>query len=311
MDRVSWIDWAKVICIWLMVSCHSGQTGMILNLTYQFHMPAFFIISGILFRPKGVKNTLVSFVVPILFFSLLTLLSKIFVWGGSWGALLKSYTFGYVAPAETSPFQGYWFVAVLLMMRLVMECRICRDCKMIIAIACVLYCLIEPCLPIPSDVFLWKPYHIISCMPFFVVGIEIKERQIEINNGSFEFMSLLFVVFFILTQIQGRVDIAGYNYGVNYVLFYANAILGSYLLFCLCMFLPTRIWIQTLSTGTFLVLGLHGMMYGYIMAIFRRLSMTNSYLPLLAGIVVMAICYPLILFFKKYCPLILGKNHQY
>lgn len=308
--RVCWIDWAKVVCIWLMVCCHAGQKGMLLSITYQFHMPAFFIISGFLFHPKGLKNTLVSFVVPILFFSVLTLMWKIVIFGGVNPSLIEGYTVGYVAPAAMSPFQGYWFVAVLLMMRLIMECRICRDYKSIIAIACVIYCFIEPRLSIPSEVFLWKPYHIMSCMPLFVLGMEIKERQINIRAGSLEFMALLFTVFLSLTLIQGRVDIYEYNYGLNYLLFLANAIIGSYLLFSLCMLLPERSWVQTLSTGTFLILGLHGMIYGYIMAIFHRLLfLDNPYLPLLSGVIVMAICYPLILFFKKYCPIVLGKKH--
>lgn len=52
--RLSYIDWAKVTCILLMICCHAGQKGLILDITYQFHMPLFFIISGVLFRPKGV-----------------------------------------------------------------------------------------------------------------------------------------------------------------------------------------------------------------------------------------------------------------
>lgn len=75
-ERVSWIDYAKVICIFLMVCCHAGQKGMILNMAYQFHMPAFFIISGMLFRPKGVWVTVKSFGVPILVFGSLNLLYR-------------------------------------------------------------------------------------------------------------------------------------------------------------------------------------------------------------------------------------------
>ena len=65
--RLSWVDYAKVICIYLMIACHAGQKGLILDMTYQFHMPAFFIISGMLFRQKGIIKELVQFGVPILF----------------------------------------------------------------------------------------------------------------------------------------------------------------------------------------------------------------------------------------------------
>lgn len=67
-NRMAWIDYTKVICIFLMVCCHAGQKGLITQITYQFHMPAFFIISGLLFRPKGFKNTIISFGIPIIVF---------------------------------------------------------------------------------------------------------------------------------------------------------------------------------------------------------------------------------------------------
>ena len=71
--RLSWVDYAKVICIYLMIACHAGQKGLILDMTYQFHMPAFFIISGMLYRQKGFRKEILSFGVPILFCGMLSL----------------------------------------------------------------------------------------------------------------------------------------------------------------------------------------------------------------------------------------------
>ena len=314
-QRITWVDWAKVICIWLMVCCHAGQKGMILNLTYQFHMPAFFIVSGMLFHPKGVGQTLKLFLVPILFYSCMNGMFRIVStainssdMGGAFYSWLYSSTIGLVAPDKYSPFQGYWFIFTLLFLRLTFECSYIRKHKMLFALACLLFSIIEPALVLPSTIQLWKPYHLMSCMPFFVIGMLLRDYKFDITRGSFEFKLLLAVIFIILTFIQGRVDLGEYNFGVNYILLYINAIIGSYLLFNICNILPYRNWIKTLSIGTFCILGLHGILYGPILGAFRHIMyFGNMYLPLLVGAMVLAICYPIIVLLNKHCPLLLGK----
>lgn len=47
-ERIVWIDWAKSICIFLMVVGHWTQNDNVLLFIYSFHMPALFIVSGTL-----------------------------------------------------------------------------------------------------------------------------------------------------------------------------------------------------------------------------------------------------------------------
>lgn len=320
-SRIFWIDYAKVICIWLMVCCHAGQRGVILDMSYQFHMPAFFIISGMLFHPKGIGLTLKSFAVPIVFFGLLNLLFQYAIILYHSGPCITSAAFrgGQEITAQSiksllfdsnqSWFQGYWFVATLLFMRLLMEWKATRKCKGWILIACLIYCCIEPSLNVPSAITSFKPYHVLSCLPFFITGMYVKERKIDIRGGSFELKLLSFLVFFAVTLAQGRVDLGGLNYGHSYAIMFANACLGSWLLFNVCMLAPQREWIMVLSTGTFLILGLHGMMYGLINGVWLRIpSIANPYLPMLTGIIVLAICYPAIKWLMVKCPALLGKG---
>jgi fucose 4-O-acetylase-like acetyltransferase len=49
-ERISWIDWAKTILIFLMVSAHCNIHPYPQQFIHAFHMPAFFLISGYLFR---------------------------------------------------------------------------------------------------------------------------------------------------------------------------------------------------------------------------------------------------------------------
>ena len=67
--RIIWIDWAKTILIYLMVVGHCLPAPWESTLIYAFHMPAFFIISGYLYRQHNWWRTVKSFVVPVAFFS--------------------------------------------------------------------------------------------------------------------------------------------------------------------------------------------------------------------------------------------------
>ena len=72
-QRKDWIDWAKALLIWLMVLGHAGLSGYTREFVYAFYMPAFFIISGYLYKPHSWLRTLRSFGIPVVSFSLVGL----------------------------------------------------------------------------------------------------------------------------------------------------------------------------------------------------------------------------------------------
>lgn len=321
-SRISWIDYAKVLCIWLMVCGHAGQEGMIQLLSYQFHMPAFFLISGILYRPKGVRVTLKSLGVPILFYGLLYLTFRLFLVlfkaGFDWTVCSNEFiTVGtqwiqsFVWCLDgLDVFPGAWFVFVLLFMRLLMEIGLVRKYKWLFLFFCFAWCSLEPFIDIPAQLEDLKVWHILSAFPFFITGLLIKERRLNVMAGSFEVKLLAVALFVVLAIIQGCPEIFVYNYGLNYALFFLNALLGSWLLFNLCDCAPAgRHWIVSLSNGTLLILGLHFEIYPYMTVAFRYVTgIYNAYLPLLIGFMVMVVCYPLIRFCEKHCPILLGKT---
>ena len=82
-ERLDHIDWAKTICIFFMVVGHYTENKIILSYIYSFHMPAFFIISGFLYKPHSWKQTIIAFTVPVVFFSLLNLILRLILGGGT------------------------------------------------------------------------------------------------------------------------------------------------------------------------------------------------------------------------------------
>lgn len=56
LQRIKWIDLTKGVAIFLMVCGHTGIPSLISNWIWSFHMPLFFIISGMLFCPTKYTN---------------------------------------------------------------------------------------------------------------------------------------------------------------------------------------------------------------------------------------------------------------
>ena len=76
------LDIAKAICIILMVAGHSGCPKYIHDVIYLFHMPAFFLISGMLLSEKyyldlrkGVKKKFKSYYIPYVKWSIVFILA--------------------------------------------------------------------------------------------------------------------------------------------------------------------------------------------------------------------------------------------
>ena len=89
-NRIDWIDISKGILIILVVLGHSQISTLLKILINSFHMPAFFILSGITFKSsinfnKFVKKKFFSLIMPYLIFSFIMILyqlTKAFLFSG-------------------------------------------------------------------------------------------------------------------------------------------------------------------------------------------------------------------------------------
>lgn len=79
-NRIGMIDVAKGIGIILVVFAHINYTPNILNAIYSFHMPLFFLISGMMFSKqkynsflKFVKRKFTTLICPYIFFYILAI----------------------------------------------------------------------------------------------------------------------------------------------------------------------------------------------------------------------------------------------
>ena len=194
-NRAAWIDWAKTLLIYFVVVGHAGCQGGIKDFIYAFHMPAFFIISGYLYRPHNWRRTFRSFAIPVLVFSIINLFFQIgfdFIKTGevdwqryalnSWKAY---YSVAWGPEGFVTLFTGVWFIVVLMLCRFLLG-----DIKLFqsihryykeIALLMVIWMFSEPFL-FPSnkrtiqDLYF---YRVLSCFPFMAFGIFMKEQAQE------------------------------------------------------------------------------------------------------------------------------------
>ena len=73
-ERSSWIDYAKVIGIWLVVYGHTPGHYFV-HWIFIFHMPLWFILSGYLYKPRNfqaeLKRTIPVLVIPYVLYNII------------------------------------------------------------------------------------------------------------------------------------------------------------------------------------------------------------------------------------------------
>ena len=315
--RLNWVDWSKSLLIWMMVLGHAGLSGYGREFVYAFHMPAFFIISGYLYKPHNLLKTLKSLGIPILVFSIISLMFysfKTYIKGDFdiLDLLNKCYQPYYKCNFGNyiSLFRVVWFIIVLFFMRILLGdikiFSIIRKYYKYIFFVLLIYMVMEPYLiPQMTSVKYLYIYKVIACMPFMMFGMYIKEHAqqlLYLKNKSLLMMAFLYVC---LTFYNGNIDIWSYDFGKSYIICFINAAIASLLLYNLCKKIKNNRVIVLFSTGTLLILGLHDLILQILSMTYNVIHIQNN--CLLSSFIIMLICYFLIKIVLKFCPIILGK----
>lgn len=316
-EREAWIDWSKTILIFLMVLGHNNLPVLERTWIYGFHMPAFFIISGYLFKPRSWKRTFKGLFIPIAVFSIIRFcfyalnqsVNGTMLWDWSLiGRCLLPFLKANVYN-EVTLFSGVWFLMCLLFCRL-----LCGDIvgklskKWILSIGGLsLLCMsmenIIPFVPVVND---WFFYRTIACLPFFCLGILWKQYSKRIRFSMISFMCLL-TVYHLIVFRQGYVEMYSGEFGINYIIAFIVAWCGSCALFMLAKKIPTKKMSVIYSTGTLLILGLHKIFINIFEFLWGRYLNNTALSSLVYTVLVMIMCYYPIKWSMKKCPFLLGK----
>lgn len=240
MKRNNVLDIAKGIAISLMVvgHCYSSWTS-VSTLIYAFHMPFFFIASGMLYGSKWKDNAVVSFVrlsrklmIPYFFFDATSLLFILILKRST--NILAEFVNGFLS--NTLSFVGTtttWFLPCQLLVVLISALVIKMTQKKAKIIGMIIFAvlfLLAVYTPTPGKywVVLWRAF---VGTGFFAIGYY--GGAYIVREVSSITTVLCCAVFVGTATINGQVSLVSLEFS-NPVLYLINGILGTFIIYQLC-----------------------------------------------------------------------------
>lgn len=319
-ERIHWIDWSKVILIYLVVLAHYGELpGFIDNFICAFHMPAFFIISGYLHKPLpiliSIKKNSKRLLIPAFLFSVLCWLFYVCLMlykhePYTYDNYISKYLLGmifYDRPNVTPPCGVIWFIQVLFLSKLLLDILVRYRIKIILlfCVICVVSTWILYNLGIDNKRSLFIIQRTCVSFPFVALGYILKEKNLMKRLVNIKCLLWILLPLYVLGVIyNGRVGIATWRFGYDVLLFYIIAFVGccSFFLFMNKIKYDGGNAIITVSNGTLVILCLHRLMLIFVYHLHLG--------PYVGSFIILAICFPLILIFNKYLPVFVGISRK-
>lgn len=324
--RENWIDWAKAICIYLMIAGHSNISNTLHDFIYLFHMPVFFIISGILFRNRNWVDLARMTFIPMLFFNLVNypyyiykqitlyksdLTTDVLVWKPLMGLFCHDWNIG-------RPVCGvFWFVLVIFIDKLIGKCLVGRGRSgnkipwklvSLLSILCLLLSFLWNGKPNNTYGFILQ--RAIISLPFFLFGMygfRYLKRVFDKDRFVCSLIGSLCLIFLLYLTMSGiRMDLYTCDLHHPFV-YYASGIAGCVLLYCVLRALPENNYIQNISKGTLVILGMHHLFLFATVKVFGGKPLFENDGIFVSLIAIVAI-YPIMTLILNKFPIILGKN---
>ena len=304
--RIEWLDLAKGMAIFLMVCGHTSIPGNVSNWIWSFHMPLFFLVSGMLFFPERypsfggfLKKRCRTLLLPWLVFSLVSVCY----------APAESLT----ALSEGRNLGALWFLPVLFVTELlgygIAKIQVGGGrITAAIFLASVGFAMekMEIHVPYNIEVSLYATL-------FYVVGLISRERIVKMESRWW-YVILLLVVNIVLSQVLPRTDMAGNKcglYGLNAV----NALVGTLMVFLFAKKMQTwsvRNWLRRFflwaGANTIVVLGLSQVVNMSMKGMMESLPLPGAVSSLMRHVILWIALWIVATLINKYIPEVIGKK---
>lgn len=327
----------EVIMIYAVVLGHyayalglSFQNVPIWNLMHiitLFHMPFFFIVSGMLFKDRGVLDTInggwEQLLIPyFLMCGIAILLMLIFsTYSGSLSLReIVSLFVGYISANDMIKLcsgnwaSALWFCYTLFIVKVLKSWNLKYKWG---AFSVVLYLFAIAIMYIPNKV----PFRIDAALIgylFFSIGYYYKQRLMQMTQLRVTLRIVILMVALLILFIAAYMNLdfdnrQGLSINANYFgsyppLFIVSGVSGTVMILILSSFLEkwkSRVILQ-ISNGTIVILGFHWTAYLFM---FRWWQQSSSVLiALLVALANLIACYSLILLASRFFPALLGNR---
>lgn len=332
VERIDYIDYAKFLGLFLMIVGHKNLLSASSSaVIFAFHMPLFFIISGMFHKPKPFAVMLTKVYKTLLLPFLIIALSWCIIY--LFFLIRKNmvdvdYIFHVLGTflsigESTSIFSSYciyiWFLLALAEIKL-MTTLFSGKRKLVLLAICsiILFVFFENFEITRIYLGVLSIDSALLALPFYVIGFLIKDYVLtptdsfRISKKSFVIVLSCMLLTLFLSRTNGIVDIHHCKYGDNLLLFYVTGVLGSLFIIELarikCQYIPNGKITQTIVSGATIIIGYSAWTTGLIKPIFLVLC-NNNLGGFIIAVIVLAVLYPIILIASKYFPPILGKRN--
>lgn len=344
--RINWIDWAKAFAVCSVVFCHLPQSQ---EWFYYRYMQAttitvFFFISGYLKKNHGStsanwKKYWSGLITPYILYNAIIYpywLIRYYIQHGGLPDLLTAMkpVIGAILfeheNAWAEPLNGpLWYLPAIFIMHLMIDVlQKTRHLHLTMIVLCVISYFLYAAnkqyefLPnlTPMGLFRRLPYYYLG----YVMGPWRKENQGDRSMILQRItrpipLILLVVVSFTISLLFFKWHLQEDRILIHAALFYPVNIGVLFALLCFCKLLDFWHWstITNLSIGTLAIIGLHIIPIGIInFMVEHQRGLTEYagyhwYEALLITIFIIALLYSIILFAKKYAPVLIGKDKSF
>ena len=316
-QRIEYIDVAKGLLIIMMVIAHIWQSGYVNIFIYNFHMSAFFIISGMLLNYSKtlqksyfqiVKSRIFTIGIPFCFFEVCGCIMYYIRYG------FHQNIKGFIYNTLHLDFNNgvNWFLFTIFFGELIFMAllKFCKKDLLIISAASVslIVALITPLFV--SDKYVIVAVRMLLCIALLAGGYYLN-KYLQTKNVFTIILS--FCVLLVLTICKVRVDVASLSF-TNPLLFVLSSLCGVYLVLqtgkLLCKLPFINNIIKFFGENTLIILGTHNLLY---VIIGNALGISDfAQTPLLLGLLLFCIVIllevPIIYLLNRFAPFLVGKK---
>ena len=317
MERNTTIDFIKGIGVFLVVLGHTSST--LRDDIYIFHMPLFFILSGIFFKANAPLKTIINhkfqkLIIPYFSFSVL-----IFIFYALWSGLFKL-NFEYISFINILDFNGrlistpLWFLISLFMVYLIFFFLNGKTSQLR---TLFLFFILNTIVVYFSSKIEINPFHVftsLSCLIFFTLGFKYKELLIMLINSKISssiFLGLSIIIFYFSRNLIDGIDYEGVDFLGNYFAIFIGALSGSTLIISLGIVIK-NIWIVIdkifvfLGSKSLFIFSFHLPIFEIVRPFTKSLDTSPNSQGILISISSILLCIPTIYIIEQYFPFLIG-----
>lgn len=337
-QRINYIDDAKALAIFLMIVGHLGYENTTDVLIYGFHIPLFFIVSGMFFNAdrslrENLSRGFKQLIIPYLCFEIINLticwLSPYMhpekfhgmAGLGIFKAALLGILLGqdYVTKISFMPLGPLWFLVALFWDRALFAAmsKVFKNKYLLLAVSFAVglglyFGLSTNVLPFKSaGTNIFSIRCAAMALPFYAFGYLIKGVDFERIKYR-PLITVLLAAFYVISSLyNGLCGIDELLFGKNIILYYLNAAVGTLAVILFFSMVEMPEYIHNVGRNTLLILGMSAFPV-FFYKLVQTLIIHDSYiahyyiyLPLSVACIVVIM--PLRKFFNKYLPFALGK----